>query len=134
MRLRKRILGLLRDESGTATVESVLWLPVFIAFFCIIADASFIFFGQNRAYRIVQDANRNLSVGRLVDSIEVETAVTASLADFAPNSVVQSSIDPVSGVVTTVVALQASDLVATGLITAFLESTITVGSSHFVEY
>lgn len=134
MRLRKRILGLLRDESGTATIESVLWLPVFIAFFCMIADASFIFFGQNRAYRIVQDANRNLSVGRLVDSGEVEAFVTASLADFAPNSVVQSNINSTSGIVTTVVSLQASDLVATGLITAFLESTITVGSSHFVEY
>ena len=134
MRLRKQIQDLLRDESGTATIESVLWLPVFIAFFCMIADASFIFFGQNRAYRIVQDANRNMSIGRLADAAEVEAYVTASLADFAPNSTVQTIINSNSGIVTTIVSLQSSDLVATGLITAFLESTITVGSSHFVEY
>ena len=81
----KKSKNLLQDESGTATIEAVLWLPVFIAFFCLVADASFIFFGQNKAYRIVQDANRKLSIGRLSTAVEVEQYITTQFASFAPN-------------------------------------------------
>jgi len=121
-----------RSESGSATVEAVLWLPVFFAFIIVIADASLIFFGQNQAHRLVQDANRQLSIGRLQDADEVEAYLTASLATLAPNATVASEID--IGVISSTVSIPASDLVAVGLITALSDATIYVAASHYVEY
>lgn len=121
-----------KDESGSATVEAVLWLPVFFAFIIIVADASFIFFGQNQAHRLVQDANRQYSIGRLADLDELDAYLTASLAPFAPNASVSTAED--LGIVKSSVSIPASDLVAVGLITALRDATIFVGASHYVEY
>lgn len=125
-------MGFFRKEDGTATIEAVLWLPVFISFFCLVTDASFIFFGQNKAYRIVQDVNRSLSIGRLETAAEVEGAILSKLSGFAPNAVISSQIS--GGTVSTIVTIPASDLVATGFITALATPLVTVSASHFVEY
>lgn len=103
-----------------------------IALLCLAADASFIFFGQNQAYRIVQDANRSLSTGRLHSAQEVEDYIKSNLSSLAPNAVVQSTIS--QGMVSSKVEIPSSDLVVTGLIDTLLNTTITVGSRHFVEY
>lgn len=121
-----------RDEQGTATVESVLWLPVFFVFFVAITDASFIFFGQNQAHRVIQNANRELSVGRLETQEDVVAYLTTATAGWAPNAVVTSTI--ASGTVTSTLDIPASDLVAVGLFTSFVDANVHAGSSHFVEY
>lgn len=128
----KKSKSLLQDENGSATIEAVLWLPVFIAFFCLIADASFIFFGQNKAYRIVQDANRKLSIGRLSTAAEVEQYIATQFSSFAPNAIIVS--DVTGGTITTAALIPASDLVATGLITSLTNASVTIGASHLVEY
>lgn len=127
-----KIINFFRKEDGTATIEAVLWLPVFISFFCLITDASFIFFGQNKAYRIVQDANRSLSIGRLDSAADVEGFIQAKFATFAPNAVISTQIS--GGTVSTIVDIPATDLVATGFITALTTPLVTVAASHFVEY
>lgn len=121
-----------RNEEGSATIEAVLWLPVFIAFFCLFADASFIFFGQNKAYRLVQDVNRKLSVGRLDSADAVVADLQEDFNTYAPNAMISSNID--SGMVITTVSIPASDLVATGLYTALLDSNVVVSASHYIEY
>lgn len=123
--------GFVMDELGSATLESVLWLPIFISFLVLAADASFLFYGQNQAYRIVQDANRNLSVGRLQSEAEVEDYIRSNLATISPHAIIKSAID--GGVITSVATLPASDLTATDFFTAFADLTITVGARHFVE-
>lgn len=121
-----------RNESGSATIETVLWIPVFVFFMAIVADMSFVFFGQNQAYRIVQDANRNLSIGRLNTEAEVETFITSALETMAPNAVVNTVIE--NGTVTSVVLLPASDLVATGISTVITDANLTITSRHLVEF
>ena len=121
-----------KREDGSATIESVLWLPVFIAFLVLVADASFMFFGQNQAYRIIQDANRSLSVGRLRTEEEVVDRIEAQLANLAPNAIVSAAID--SGTITSVATIPASDLTATRFFTAFIDLDLTVGARHYVEY
>lgn len=119
-------------DSGSATIEAVLWLPLFIAFLCLAADASLIFHGQNQAERVVQDANRRLSVGRLQTSDQVEDFVEASLVNMSPHATATTVID--SGVVTTRVVMPSADLVATGLLATLTSFNVTVGSQHLVEY
>ncbi len=121
-----------KREDGSATIESVLWLPVFISFLVLAADASFVFFGQNQAYRIIQDANRSLSVGRLQTEQEVVDRIKAQLASLAPNASVSAVID--SGTITSVATIPASDLTATRFFTAFVDLDLTVGARHYVEY
>ena len=53
------------DTSGNATVEFVIWLPMVLLAFGLTVDVSMIFHSQSQVLRIVQDANRNASIGRL---------------------------------------------------------------------
>ena len=121
-----------KDERGSATLEAVLWLPVFISFMVLAADASFIFFGQNQAYRVVQDANRNLSIGRLQSEEEVVDYVVERLASISPNATVTAVID--GGIIASVAKIPVTDLMATSFFSAFLDLELTVGARHFVEY
>lgn len=125
-------------DEGSSTIEAVLWLPVFIGFFALVADASLLFFGQNKTYRIVQDANRLLSTGYITSTDEAEAEalvagyVRTQLSDFAPNASVVSKID--LGQITTEVKVPGSDFVATGLLTAFMSLNIVSRSTHYIEY
>ena len=42
-----------RDEEGSATIEAVLWIPMFMFLTVLIADTSFIFFGRAQAMRLI---------------------------------------------------------------------------------
>ena len=126
---RKRFV---ESEDGSSTIEAVLWLPVFFAFFALITDASFIFFGQNQAHRIVQDANRQLSIGRFQDADQIVAFLTSELATLSPNAEIASAIN--AGVVTSSVNMPASDLVAVGVFSNLVKADIYVVASHYVEY
>ena len=133
MRAPKTLLGEFhRREDGGATVEAVLWVPVFVAILCLVVDASLVFFGQNQAYRAVQNGNRNLSIGRLETEGEVETFVESSLSNYVPNARAAASMD--AGMISTYVQFPASDVVATGFFTAVFNPVVTVGARHFIEY
>ena len=109
-----------------------MWVPLFVAFFALVADASFLFFGQNRAYRIVQEANRMLSVGRLGSEDEVEAYVLTRLSNLAPGATVIAQI--AQGTVTTNLTIPADNMIAVGLFTALTNLDITVGASHLIEF
>lgn len=124
-----------REDSGSATVEAVLWIPVFVMFMVLAVDASFLFFGQNKAHRIVQDVNRQYSVGWHADATEVRDAILARLSVMAPSATAGdiSVTTGVGGVITTTVSLDASDLVAVGSFTSLMDATVFVTSTHMVE-
>ena len=128
--LRKLSKGA-KDTSGTATVEAVLWLPIFFAFFIFITDVSFIYYGQSQIYRIVQDANRNLSVGRLEDEDETEAFISTALTSLSPNSTINTTIN--LGTVTSNVVTPTSDLMPVGFM-SILDINLFITSSHLVEY
>lgn len=132
LRILRKLRAFRTDEDGTASVEAVIWLPIFFFFISMVVDASFIFLGQNEATRLVQDANRRLSVGVLASSDEVEDLIEGALAKMAPSAVATSTIS--NGVVTTSVVIQTKDLVATNWIAALALTQFTVGASHYIEY
>lgn len=122
----------LTEDSGSSTVEAVLWIPIFAGFFALVADATFLFFGQNRAYRIIQDANRSLSVGRLNSGDEVEAFVLDQLGSQAVGALVTSTTD--MGKVTTTLSVPAANFVVLGLFTSLADLDVRVGASHLIEY
>lgn len=121
-----------RDESGTATVEAVLWLPIFLILFGLMIDVGMIFNGQSKVLRVVQDANRNFSIGRLKTETEVEDFIDSELArhDISTNSTVASES---SSVVVTTVTVPASQFQLLGYFTSLLELEIEVRSAHILE-
>ncbi len=131
-RARKRgLVRFLSDESGTLSVESVLWLPIYILFFAMIADVSMVFHNQAKTMRIVQDANRLASRGILEDASAVKEMVEARVHTISANATVTSAFG-VDTVATTVV-MPASDMTMIGLLNAINTVDVTVSSMHLVE-
>ena len=118
-------------EEGTASVEAVLWLPLFFLTLGIITDVTMIFHGYTQALRVMQDANRSLSVGRLETTAAAETFIEAALAPLsAAASATSTTVD---GIVTTVVTLPAADLQILGVLSQFNTLTLTLRAQHMVE-
>lgn len=101
-----------RDEDGSATVETVLWLPFYFFFFLLILDAAMIFANHARIVRIVQDANRFYAVGGFVQCTDAEDWVRVRVDDLAPSVVV--TCDRNAGVATMVASMDSGELDLTG--------------------
>lgn len=127
----RRVGPFLRDESGSFTIETVMWLPVLVFLFCMIADASLMFGKQAQVMRVVQDANRALSVGRLQSDAEVEAYIAQQIAWMTTNAVIAT--DVTNGVISSTVSIPAGDMTATGFISAFSSLTVNVTAQHLSE-
>ncbi len=127
----KKTMQFRKDEDGVVAVEFVLIFPLLFAVLCLMVDLAFIFNSRAEVLRVIQDANRNVSIGRLQDTDSAQTYIEQTLAYMTPNAVAQASI--VAGVVTTVVTYPASDVMVSGLFTKLLSIDLTKGAQHRVE-
>lgn len=118
-------------EDGTATVEAVLWFPIFIAVFGLMVDSAMIFHGQAKVLRVIQDGNRNFSIGRLTTEAETETYIEGVLADLNITATAQTT--ETAGVAYTVVTVQAAQLQILGYFSALTNLEIKVGAEHMIE-
>ena len=130
-RFAGRLGAFIAGERGSFTVEAVMWLPVFMFLFCMIADTSLIFGKQAQVMRIVQDANRALSVGRFQTDAEAEAYIAEQIAWITQDAVVTTSVS--SGIITSTVEIPAGDMTATGLISGFRSLTVSVTAQHMSE-
>lgn len=121
----------LRDERGGITAESVLWIPVYVVFFALIADVSLVFHGKAKALRAAQDANRHVSTGYLVDEEQMRAMIALGISHFAPNAQITTDIGTRS--VATTIEIPVRDLEAVGLFGRFSDITITVSTVHLLE-
>ena len=121
-----------KDESGSSTIEAVLWLPMFMLLLSMVADASFIFHGQAQALRIVQDGNRAFSVGRLEDAAATQAYIRSNLISLSRGARVTTTLS--GGIITTTALISVDDLLAIGSVGALTGFDITVKSQHFLEY
>jgi Flp pilus assembly protein TadG len=121
----------MNDESGTATVESLLWMPLFFFLFVLITDASFIFYGKAQALRIIQDGNRAYSVNRFDDDAEASAYIQTRLRTLSPNATASTSVS--NGVITTNATLFARELMAVGTIPNFGDGEVGLTLQQFQE-
>lgn len=128
----KRFPEFLNSEDGTATVESVLWFPIFMVVFFLAFDTSMMFAAETEAVRVVQDANRLASIGRLDTESDIETYVENSLSALSPNAIATTTISSV-GVIRTTVRIPASDVGKIGAFEAFKDLTLTISAEHLKE-
>ncbi|WP_347310656.1 TadE/TadG family type IV pilus assembly protein [Defluviimonas sp. SAOS-178_SWC] len=120
-----------RAEDGAATVEAVLWLPMYVMLIALLADVSMMFHGQSRLLRIAQDANRNMSIGRLTSTTETENFVLARANELSPHSLAATSLT--AGMITTTVSVPLVDLDLFGVAGIFSGARMTVRAEHLME-
>lgn len=130
--MRRSLTGFLRRNDGTATVEAVLWLPIFMIVFGLMIDASMIYHGQSKVLRVLQDANRNMSIGRFDSDTEIEAYINSELARFG---VTPTSTDAITdgNVVLTFVTVPAAHLQALGYFSSLVNLQISVSSAHILD-
>lgn len=134
----KPILSLLarfgRRDDGTATVEAVLWMPIFIAVFGLMVDSAIIFHGQSKVLRVVQDANRRLSIQSLKTDADVIAYINAELnaIGITPASTTAVS-DVTTGIVSTGVMVPASELQLLGYFSVLTNLQLPVTAQHMRE-
>lgn len=120
-----------KDTRGAVSIEMVIWLPVFTLLLGVVADAALIFSKQAQVLRIVQDANRATSIGRLVTSAETEAFIANRISQISPNALIVTTIQ--AGIISSTVTMPASDLTATSLVAAFSSIDVSVSSQHLSE-
>ena len=121
----------LRDDSGSATVEAVIWFPVFIAIFALMVDVTLMFHGKTQVTRVAQDGTRAYAVGRITTTDDVETFIENSVSTLTPHAVAVTTSS--GGIVSTIVTMPARDLLMFGSFSAFTDLTLAVTSQHLLE-
>lgn len=68
-----KTLRFLRDERGSATIEFVLWVPVFVVLLVATTDASILYLHHTEMWNVSRDVARRVAVG---DMTEADAAAT----------------------------------------------------------
>lgn len=140
-RSRWTLKGFVRDEGGNITIESVIWLPVFIYLMLLITDVSLAFFGKAQAFRVMESGNRALSTLVIGDADDIDASEAAAetwikdhYASFSTGVVVSSVLDEDNGVVETTMEIPARDLVLFNTLGVLSGWKITISTQQYVEW
>jgi Flp pilus assembly protein TadG len=119
------------NTEGAATIEFILWLPLIMFLFGLVADTSMIYSHKAQVLRVVQDANRAMSVGRIREIQDAEDFISTSIENIAPNAVVETQV--IGGVISSTVDIPASDFMSTNLVDMFMSLNVRVYAQHLSE-
>lgn len=123
----------IRSEDGNYTIETLIWLPIYVFILFLILNVSMIFFTQSQLLRVVQDSNRSFSVGRMTTLTAVEQYVIEKIAYLGATPTVTSQL--VDGIIYTDLRMQATDLIPFSILHKFFaETTISVSAQQVVEF
>ena len=120
-----------RRDDGVATIETVLWFPFLIALFGLMFDATMVFNTQARIMRVIQDGNREYSIGNLADTTATEDFIENRLSGINITATAASNVT--AGVVTTVVTVRAPEMDLIGYFSAIRNVVFTVSAYQMVE-
>lgn len=127
---RRRSKYFLRDESGAATIEAVLWLPVFFFIVGLATDVTMIFHAHSRVLRVVQDVNRAVSVGRITTISEAKQKMIAMLPGYAN---VTSDMQIKDGIITSIVTVPTASVMPLGIAKSLVGLKIVVRTEQYAE-
>lgn len=128
-----RVKFFYRDEAGNATIESVIWLPIFAILLTLIMNISLVFFSESQILRVVQDGNRAFSLGRLDDATAVENYILNRLSYLDANITIATTIS--GGFVMTTLKVPASNLMPLNIMTGAFEGVnMNVSAQQIVEF
>lgn len=124
-----RIRQFVHDPNGSATVEFVLWLPVFFLVLMLTVDSSRFLFSQTNMWRAASDTTRMLAVGALSSSTAPAYAQGYALAGETYAVTVTNDGTKVS----TTISVPISDISVTGVFSFALSSNMRVRTTQRIE-
>ncbi|MFT6773041.1 MAG: Flp pilus assembly protein TadG [Paracoccaceae bacterium] len=115
-------LAALRNDRGTATLEFVLWLPVFVTIIALVTDLSFIYTTNANMWDAARDTARRMAV-RQLDVPAAELFARNAIVVGSPENftVIASDGDDVVVEITS----SASDASVFGVLTAVMPITLS---------
>ena len=125
------VLVFWKDERGTATVEFVICVPVFVMLLGLVVDTSLVFAGEAQALRVVQDANRSFSIGRIKTISETQTMIVDSLKSMSPGVTAVTVVN--AGVITSTATMPAQELSSFGILNVYGSTKVKVTAQHMSE-
>lgn len=126
-----RMSHFVRRDDGAATIEAVLWLPMFFYILALSVDVTMVFHGYSRVIRVVEDVNRGLSVGRITSINEGKAKIASNLSNYRN---VTANIAIVDGVVVTNVSVPVASMVVLGAVTMMMDKDIQIKTQQYVEF
>ena len=120
------------NEDGAATIEAVLWLPFFFMLFGALADVSMVFLNQSRLLRIVQDANRTMSIGRFTTTTQTQDYVVSRAQGFSQHASALTTVSA-DGIITTTATVPMAELDLFGVAGIFRNGKMRVQADHLME-
>ncbi|MFD2741358.1 TadE/TadG family type IV pilus assembly protein [Sulfitobacter aestuarii] len=130
---QRRVAHFWRNEDGSTTIETVIWLPIFMLLLGLIINVAMVFFNESQITRIVQDGNRAFSLGRLEDPKAVEDYIAERLAYLEATLTINSG--RTGGVITTTLSTPATDLMPFKFMTTAFDSVrVGIRAQHIIEF
>lgn len=132
-----KIKTFLRQESGGATIEFVLWLPIVIAILLLIVDSSMLFMSRTHAIRVLQDTNRLYSVGQFTGTPaeriqQAQDYALARLTGLSPSATARTV--ETNRVVRTQATMETSEIAQIGFLGLMIDLTMVVTAEQKVEF
>jgi Flp pilus assembly protein TadG len=128
-----KIAAFIKDQDGSYTIESVIWLPIYVFILAIMMNVSMVFFNESQMLRVVQDSNRSFAVGRINTLEAAEQYVRDRLAYLEVTPVVNSQL--VDGIIYTDLSVPATQLMPFSMLHKFFAGTnIVVSAQQIVEF
>ncbi|MCE5972139.1 pilus assembly protein [Sinirhodobacter sp. WL0062] len=128
---RLNIRRFLHRDDGSASIEAVLWLPLFVYMLCLIVDASMVFHTHSRILGVIQDVNRSLALGRITDTSVAENTVKSRLVNYGSSVNVTSKIE--DGVINTTVSIPFRNVQVLGVLPSSIAPNLTVAAFQYKE-
>lgn len=128
-----RAKSFIKSDDGGATIETVIWLPIFGLLLGLIMNVSILFFNESQILRFVQDGNRAFSLGRFERPEEVEAYILDKIAYLDATISIETIVS--AGSVSTRLSAPATDLMLFPFSAeAFQNVTVRVSAQQFIEY
>lgn len=131
--LKDSIRKFCENQNGSFSIEAVIWLPIFMVILLVMINLSTVFFNESQMLRIVQDANRAHSLGRLESEQETEDYIFTELAYLSSAFTVETI--RTGSVIRTTVSVPAVELMPMNLMSSTYDTlTLYVSGQHLIEY
>ena len=126
-----------RQESGSSTIEFVLWLPIVIAILLLIVDSSMLFMSRTHAMRVLQDTNRLYSVGQFTGTPaeriqKAQDYALVRLTGLSPSAT--TTTVELNRVVRTQATMETREIAQIGFLGLMIDMTMVVTSEQKVEF
>lgn len=128
---RRHLYQFFLGDSGVATYEAVIWLPIFTFIIWLVTETAMAFGGEAHALRVIQDANRMYATGYFQTVSDTENFIKSQLPNWTSTMTV-STVDS-SGVVHTTVTVPVTTMTGFNVIPQFSEIKVSISSEEMLE-